>query len=447
MAELIEYKCPCCSAKIEWNSAAQKMKCPYCDSEFDISTLQAYDDALSADDAPAGSDWQESAGGEWRPGEAEGMRVYSCKTCGGQVIADETTAASQCPYCGNPVIMAGNFSGALRPDLVIPFKLDKAAAKRALSQHMEGKPLLPKIFKSQNHIDEIKGVYVPVWLYDAEADAHLRWNATKVRTWRDQQYEYTETSHYTVTRAGTIAFEHVPVDGSSKMDDTVMESLEPFDYREAVPFATAYLSGYLADKYDVDADASRARADTRIRNSTLQSFAQTVQGYSATNLVSDRINLTGGKAQYALYPVWMLSTSWNGKNYSFAMNGQSGRFVGDLPADKGKAAGIFCGVTAGTGLLVYLLTVLLSEAKQGNLMIALIAALIVGGITIAVLLGQLHSVAPKNTASNYIAENSLNLTQKDDLYTHTTTERRALPQMPKNDGTPGGGGNGSGLPM
>lgn len=80
-------------------------------------------------------------------------------------------------------------------------------------------------------------------------------------------------------------------------------------------------------------------------------------------------------------------------------------------------------------------------------MIALIAALIVGGITIAVLLGQLHSVAPKNTASNYIAENSLNLTQKDDLYTHTTTERRALPQMPKNDGTPGGGGNGSGLPM
>ena len=120
MAELIEYKCPCCAAKIEWDSNAQKMKCPFCDSEFSIEELQSYDDVLAEPE----TDTQNDPESEWAAGETEGMRIYSCKTCGGQVIADETTGASQCPYCGNPVIMAGNFSGDLRPDFVIPFKLE-----------------------------------------------------------------------------------------------------------------------------------------------------------------------------------------------------------------------------------------------------------------------------------------------------------------------------------
>lgn len=440
LSELIEYKCPNCEGEIEWDSTSQKMKCPYCGSEFDIETLQSYDEALNADAAPSGMSWEDQGGSEWQAGETEGMRVYSCKTCGGQVIADETTAASQCPYCGNPVIMAGNFSGDLRPDCVIPFKLDKEAAKKALMQHMEGKLLLPKVFKSQNHIDEIKGVYVPVWLYDADADAGFRYRATKVRTWRDQNFEYTETSYYTVTRAGMLGFERVPVDGSSKMDDTIMESLEPFDYAQAVPFATAYLSGYLADKYDIGADKSQERANERIRQSTRNAFAETVQGYSTVETEHESINLQHGKVQYALYPVWMLGTSWNGNKYTFAMNGQSGKFVGNLPADKGKAWGMFFGVTIGTAVLVYLITMMMSEARQGNLLMAAIIALVAGGITMAILLGQLRSVAAQHTASEYVKRNSLQLRQQQDLFTHKKTDRRALPQA--REAGPGNGPDG-----
>lgn len=358
MADMLEYKCPCCGGKLEFSSTEQQMKCPFCDSVFDVASLQSYDQALSEQQATDMS-WETQAGSEWEQGEAESMRVYHCQSCGGEVIADETTAASKCPYCDAPVIMTGQLAGDLKPDYVIPFKLDKEAAKKALLQHMDGKPLLPKVFKSQNHIDEVKGVYVPVWLFEAGADADIRYRAKKIRRWSDPQFEYVETSHFAVRRRGDIAFEHVPVDGSAKMDDTMMESLEPFDFKEAVPFQTAYLSGYLADKYDTDADAGVARANERIRQSTLNAFAATVKGFDTVEVEHDAIRLQQGKAQYALYPVWLLNTSWNGEKYTFAMNGQTGKFVGNLPSNKGKAWGIFFGVSAAVTLVLYLISMLM----------------------------------------------------------------------------------------
>jgi len=309
------------------------MKCPYCGSEFEMESLQSYDADLN-NQPEDNMTWDTAAGSQWTEGETEGLRVYTCNTCGGEIVADETTGASECPFCGNPVIMTGQFAGALRPDLVIPFKVDKKAAIAALQQHYRGKLLLPKVFKDQNHIKEVKGLYVPVWLFDTDADAHVRYRATKVRNWSDSQYEYTETSHYSVIRGGEIGFANVPVDGSTKMDDTLMESIEPFNINDAVDFQTAYLSGYLADKYDVDADASIARANERIKSSTEESFASTVQGYDSVNTVSSSICLRNGRARYALYPVWILNTQWNGQKFTFGINGQTGKIVGDLPMDK-----------------------------------------------------------------------------------------------------------------
>ena len=244
MPTLQEYKCPCCGGAIEFDSSLQKMKCPYCDTEFDMETLASYDAGLK--DEQDSMEWETSAGGEWQEGEANGLRSYICRSCGGEIVGDANTAATSCPFCGNPVVMMGQFSGALRPDFVIPFKLDKNAAKAGLQKHLTGKRLLPKIFKDQNHIDEIKGVYVPFWLFDTDADARVRYRTTKLRCWSDSEYNYTETSHFLVHRGGSVGFEHVPVDGSSRMADDLMESIEPYDFSDAVDFQTAYLAGYLA---------------------------------------------------------------------------------------------------------------------------------------------------------------------------------------------------------
>jgi len=178
-------------------------------------------------------------------------------------------------------------------------------------------------------------VYVPFWLFDADATGKVRYKATRVRVWSDDDYNYTETSYFSVYREGEIGFEKIPVDGSSKIADDLMESIEPFYFGDAVDFQTAYLAGYLADRYDVTANQSIERANERIKHSTEENFAATVQGYSSVITENSSIQLSNGNAKYALYPVWMLSTTWNGKNYTFAMNGQTGKFVGDLPLDKG----------------------------------------------------------------------------------------------------------------
>lgn len=358
MSVIQEYKCPCCGGAIEFDSKSQKMKCPYCDTEFDIDTLKSYGESLKSD-ADDSMNWKTSAGGEWQSGETDGLRTYVCNSCGGEIVGDENTGATSCPFCGNPVVMTGQFSGTLKPDIIIPFKLDKNAAKAGLQNHLTGKRLLPKVFKNQNHLDEIKGIYVPFWLFDADADANVRYKATTMRSWSDEDYNYTETSYYNVYRAGSVGFENVPVDGSSKMPDDLMESIEPFNIKGAVDFQTAYLAGFLADKYDVSAESSIDRANERIKKSTEETFASTVTGYNSVVPENSCVNLNNGKAKYALYPVWILNTTWNGNKYTFAMNGQTGKFVGDLPVDKSAARKWFAGLFVGASAVMYVIPIIL----------------------------------------------------------------------------------------
>ena len=357
MAVMQEYKCPCCGGALEFNSSVQKMKCPFCDSEFDMDTLQAYDNDLNSTQETE-MNWDTTAGSQWENGEADNLKAYVCKSCGGEIVGDDSTAATSCPYCGNPVVLMGQFSGDLKPDFVIPFKNDKKAAKEALQNHCKGKILLPKVFKDQNHIDEIKGIYVPFWLFDADVNANIRYKATRVRHWSDSDYRYTETSFFSVFRSGQVAFDRVPVDGSTKMPDDLMESIEPYNFNEAVDFQTAYLAGYLADKYDVDAQQSINRANERIKRSTEESFASTVKGYTSVIPEGSNIQLNNGKAKYALYPVWILNTTWQGKNYLFAMNGQTGKFVGDLPMDKGLFKKWLFSIAGAVSAVTFLITFL-----------------------------------------------------------------------------------------
>ena len=350
MSELREYKCPCCSGAIEFNSTTQSMQCPYCNTEFDVETLESFATELQEDRADD-MHWATTGGSQWQEGEEENLIRYTCNSCGGEIVGDRTTAATECPFCCNPVMIPGQLSGALRPDLVVPFRLDKAAAKEALRGHYKGKLLLPKVFKDENHIDEVKGIYVPFWLYDTYAQGSVRYKATRVRHWSDSDYNYTETSYYAIRRSGSLGFDKVPVDGSTKMADELMESIEPFHISEAQPFHTAYLSGFLADKYDVDSDTSILRANERIKQSTENAFLETVQGYTTVVPEASSIQFQNGAAHYALLPVWLLNTTWNGQKFTFAVNGQTGKVAGDLPMDKSTYTKWLLGITAAVGVL------------------------------------------------------------------------------------------------
>jgi hypothetical protein len=255
-----------------------------------------------------------------------------------------TTAATSCPYCGNPTVVPGRFSGTLRPNYIIPFKMDKEAAIVALRHHYRGKPFLPGSFRKDNHLQEIKGIYVPFWLFDGEADADITFHTTRSHMHREGDYEVTVTEHYDVRRAGKVTFEKIPVDASTKMPDDHMDSIEPYDYTELCPFSTAYLPGYLADKYDVSPEDSARRADERACRSAVACLADTVRGYQTCSPTYQDVALRRGRVQYALLPVWLLNTKWNGKNYLFAMNGQTGRLTGDLPVSRGRFWACFAGI-------------------------------------------------------------------------------------------------------
>ena len=376
-SQITNYQCPACTGPLHFSSKTGRMDCEYCGSSFTVSEIEELykeknekaEDAFSAAAASAvqssdeitdglDADWDLAGAGSAWGAEGEGLKAYNCPSCGAQLICDGTTAATSCPYCGNPTIVPGQLAGALKPDLIVPFKLDKEAAKAALREHFKGKKLLPRAFSTENHLDEVKGVYVPFWLFDADVDADMSFNATQMRSWSDRNYNYTETRHFKLYRSGSIRFENVPVDGSVKMPDDVMESLEPFDTSLAVPFQKGYLSGYLADRYDVPAEDSVNRANERVRNSTIGAFSRTTGGYGSVTPAGSNLRFYNGRAKYALLPVWILNTSWNGKNYQFAMNGQTGKFVGDLPTDKGaywKYRLLYGGIIAAAAFGVQLL--------------------------------------------------------------------------------------------
>ncbi len=362
MAEQISnYQCPACTGPLRFDGKTGRLQCDYCGSGFSVQEIEAlYKDK---DEAAAAASQQAQAKpdhvsleGEWDTGpnwaREQGLRAYNCPSCGAELICDATTAATSCPYCGNPSIVPGQLSDMLKPDYVIPFKLSRDDAIAALKKYYGGKKLLPRAFSNQNHIEEIKGVYVPFWLIDGTADADMRFQGTRVTSVPQGDYMVTTTDYYNVERSGSVSFERIPVDASSKMPDEHMDAIEPFDYSELKPFSNAYLPGFLAERYDMEPEKCYERADERAGNTAAELVAQTVRGYNSVTPQGRQIRVRRGRVSYALLPVWMLSTRWNGQNYLFAMNGQTGKLIGDLPVSSGRALGWFAGVTGGVAAAV-----------------------------------------------------------------------------------------------
>ena len=362
--QITNYQCLACTGPLHYAADSGKLECEYCGTAFTVEELEAFygeKDAKAAEakaeaekKAESEKDWMAASGQNDWGADGVGMKAYNCPSCAAELICDESTAASSCPYCGNPNVVPGQFAGALKPDYIIPFKVKKEAAIEALKNHYKGKFLLPKAFSKENQLNKIQGVYVPFWLFNGNVVGEIKYEASSTRVYERGDYEITETKHYDIEREGSAAFERVPVDASTKMPDDYMDSIEPFDYEGLKPFSNAYLPGFLADKFDVSVEDSCQRVDERFKNSFKTAMLTTVSGYDKVDMISSNIEVERGQVQYALLPVWLLSTKWHRKNYLFAVNGQTGKIVGDLPMDKGRYWGLFAAVTAAVGTIVSL---------------------------------------------------------------------------------------------
>lgn len=355
--DVLEYKCPNCGGFLQFGEDHQQMECPFCDSTFDIEQVLNHNANLTSDDLEF--QWDQSQTGEFSESEQNSLKSFVCPACGGEIMTEETTAATFCPYCDNPTIMPGRVSGVLKPDGVIPFKRSKEDAKAAFLKLCKGKPLLPKFFTQEQRVEKITGIYVPFWLYNCDGDFRGHYKATRVRHWSDSNYNYTRTEYYHVVRAAESQFASIPMDASKKMENAIMESIEPFDYSQILDFETAYLSGFLADKYDVEAIEGQERVKQRVSASLNSLVGSTIVGYSSVMPMNTQLRVKHGNAKYVLLPVWMLHTRYKDKTYVFAMNGQTGKMTGTFPICPKRTFGWFAGIWAGvTALATLLLSVL-----------------------------------------------------------------------------------------
>ncbi len=420
MAELSNYKCMNCGGSLQFSSQKQKLVCTSCGSEY---TVAEYEAML----AQSGQAQYQEKKDEWNINE-EGLVVYECKNCGGEVVGDQSMASTKCPYCDNPIVISSKFAGSLRPDLMIPFKLDKKAAQQKLSEHVNKIKLAPAAFKSGNHISEIKGVYVPFWLFDAYVHAGAQYEATVERKHSDAQYEYKETSYYDVMREGDMQFMNVPADASNKMDDALMDSIEPYDVSAAVPYSSAYMAGYLADRYDVTPEQCVGRADQRMEQTAKDLLRGQVKDYSSVHEKFSTFNKMSSAYKYALYPVWILNTVWNGNKYVFAMNGQTGKLVGDVPYSKGKFFGVLFGLLAVLwGILIGIIAAtghLAATGIIGTGIVSLIVALIVA----FTLKGGTKSVHKGSKALDFVVKGSFRITNRYDNFLRKTVDKKAKQQ-------------------
>ena len=424
--QITNYKCPACSGPLHFAAKSGNMECEFCGSSYSVQEIEAtYAEAdAKAAQAKAEADGNKPvAEDEWSVTQeqwnSEGMKSYSCPSCGATLLCDDNLAASSCPYCGNPTVVPGQFTNTLKPDYVIPFKLEKDDALQALKKHYGKRYLLPQAFKNAGHLDEVKGVYVPFWLYDGKAYGDCVYEAEKSETKRQGNEEITTKEIYQVERKGTLEFSKIPADASTKMNDNLMESIEPYKYEDLKPFSKAFLTGYMADRYDVEAKDNAPRAIKRAKESTKNALHNDVKGYTSVKTKTENIKVQQGKAYYAMLPVWLLTTRWNGNNYTFAMNGQTGKMVGDLPVNKPKMWITIIAVFAA----IMLATMFGAKWAVGG---CLVASFIVAGIVGIILANSMRSVSHATAANNYITEDGVNITHRKDTFLRKEQTKKAI---------------------
>ncbi len=345
--EAVQYKCPACGAALKFDADKQDFICEYCDSVFKEEDFFKSDEKLAVDAVQA----------EERE-NLENAVLYVCPSCGAEIVTDETTAATTCYYCSNPVVLSGELSGELKPDFIIPFKIDKDGAISKFKEFCGKKKFLPKDFITDSHVEEIKGVYFPYWYVDCEANGSLNATSKQIKTWQVGDIHYTETTLMSHFRQGNMSVRDLPEAALKNKDRDILKYVCPFSSADFVPFSMSYLSGFFAERRNVEASEIRESVVQKIKSISTEKLRRSVE-YPGVLVKDSSISAGEISWRYNLLPVWVLNYKHKDKNYIYALNGQTGKVYGELPVSNKKLGALFAGVAAASALLLTLVEVLI----------------------------------------------------------------------------------------
>ncbi len=351
---VVQYKCSNCGSDMAFDTESGMLHCDSCGNKEEISSSSHADDLSSDFDSEYDDDFTL---GQTEVSDEE-ANEYQCNNCGAILLTDKDTTATTCTFCNAPMILNDRLSGNFAPAKVIPFTVDKNSASDAFKSWCRGGRLTPKGFMTADRVKDLTGLYVPFWLYDLHSLGEATALCTKVRKYTRGDYIYTETKHYNVYRKVSLNYSKVPADASAKLDDTLMDKLEPFNYNDLKDFNMPYLAGYLAETYNFDSKQLFPRIQQRIQKYVDQYISSTIVGYSSTSYTKKDINTRNKRADYVLFPIWMISYNYKDKDYVFAMNGQTGKVVGKPPLSIGKILAWFSGISVGAFVILSLISII-----------------------------------------------------------------------------------------
>ncbi len=346
----VTYHCPNCSAGLAFDPNTGKFGCEYCRSEFSKQELDDTETARQAEEAASAAAEQAAEASEQPDNEfCSQIRTYVCSACGAEIMADENTAATTCPYCHNYVLFSGRLAGQMKPHKVIPFRFDKADAQKRFFAFAGKKRFVPRDFLSQKQVDKICGIYYPFWVTDADVSASMTARATRVRTWRMGDYRYTETSNYHISRAGEIHFEDIVTPAITEEDREMLDGILPYPSESLQEFSMPYLAGFVAKKRNIEKESVREAVRGRMTDYATALLKSTIGPYATVTPNAPRLLTRVIHWDYTLMPIWLLTYQHRGKTYTYAMNGYTGKVWGRFPVSGKKLAllGTVVGLLAG----------------------------------------------------------------------------------------------------
>lgn len=370
---VISYKCPNCDGELVFHPATQKYKCEYCASAFSQEELEKMQPAMEEEKAFVPPQEEQADTKSQEAGQTDGEdirqkdqqkreqenteegKIYGCPSCGAEIVTDQTTAATFCYYCHNPVVLSGRVSGEFLPNKIIPFAVDKKQATDKFLEYVQHKKFVPKAFFSKQQIEKISGVYFPYWMADMDMTGSLQAEGKNLRVWRSGDTEYTETKVYHVERKGNIHLEDITKNALKKNSLKLAEGVLPYDVSKVQEFHMGYLSGFLAEKRDLERKDLQSEVAADARKFGEKLLKDTAGGYSHLSINNCQLHTDRENWDYIMLPVWTVTYKGrDGKMYYYSMNGQNGKVYGELPIDNQKV----CILGAVIFVIVFLLGLL-----------------------------------------------------------------------------------------
>lgn len=337
------YKCPNCGGSLVFDPKSGKYVCEYCFSKFAQEDLPEQTAKERLEETPK---QEEHSIKEETPETGATAVEYHCPSCGAEIITEETTAATFCFYCHSPIVLSGKLEGTYQPDGVIPFRVTKEEAVGKFQEWIQRKKFIPHGFYSKRQIEKMSGVYFPYWIYEGETESGMNGTARDLRVWRVGDTEYTETKTFAIRRQGTVTFRHLPKTALAKAQNALLKGIFPYDFSKTESFHMGFLSGFQAEKRDIEKESLTEEIHQEIREYAEKRMRDTISGHNSFSMENQSCEIETEKFRYMLLPVWIMTYRQGGKRvYYFAMNGQTGEIVGKLPVDSKKlvclAAAVF----------------------------------------------------------------------------------------------------------